>query len=283
MTDTLFHCPSCEDQYPYQTQDGCCLRLECFGEPLRNGPGGGTGTVRDPEGIFDRGWRLCDGGEGEQDEAEAARLFRMAAEMGHVQAQHNLGVMYANGIGTAQDAVEAVVWYRMAAERGHADAQNNLGVMYGNGSGVEQNAAEAVRLYRMAAIQGNANAQSNLGMVYANGSGVEQDLTEALRWNRLAAEQGNAEAQERLSTWSTDHGVDPSPQDAPREFKGSAPLYVDKAGHVTTRLPPLEMSQPDIADGNGDKAAPSWGANIGRNAPCPCGSDRKYKHCHGKL
>ncbi|MGH7042566.1 MAG: SEC-C metal-binding domain-containing protein, partial [Acetobacteraceae bacterium] len=20
-----------------------------------------------------------------------------------------------------------------------------------------------------------------------------------------------------------------------------------------------------------------------RNAPCPCGSGRKYKHCHGKL
>ena len=22
---------------------------------------------------------------------------------------------------------------------------------------------------------------------------------------------------------------------------------------------------------------------IGRNDPCPCGSGRKYKHCHGKL
>ena len=22
---------------------------------------------------------------------------------------------------------------------------------------------------------------------------------------------------------------------------------------------------------------------IGRNAPCPCGSGLKYKHCHGKL
>jgi preprotein translocase subunit SecA len=23
--------------------------------------------------------------------------------------------------------------------------------------------------------------------------------------------------------------------------------------------------------------------NIGRNDPCPCGSGKKYKHCHGKL
>ena len=23
-------------------------------------------------------------------------------------------------------------------------------------------------------------------------------------------------------------------------------------------------------------------ANVGRNDPCPCGSGKKYKHCHGK-
>ena len=25
----------------------------------------------------------------------------------------------------------------------------------------------------------------------------------------------------------------------------------------------------------------TWG-KIGRNEPCPCGSGKKYKHCHGK-
>ena len=25
------------------------------------------------------------------------------------------------------------------------------------------------------------------------------------------------------------------------------------------------------------------GRKIGRNEPCPCGSGKKYKHCHGKL
>ena len=24
-------------------------------------------------------------------------------------------------------------------------------------------------------------------------------------------------------------------------------------------------------------------AKIGRNDPCPCGSGKKYKHCHGQL
>jgi len=24
-------------------------------------------------------------------------------------------------------------------------------------------------------------------------------------------------------------------------------------------------------------------AKVGRNDPCPCGSGKKYKHCHGQL
>jgi preprotein translocase subunit SecA len=34
-----------------------------------------------------------------------------------------------------------------------------------------------------------------------------------------------------------------------------------------------------------DKAQPfvRGGEKVGRNDPCPCGSGRKYKHCHGKL
>ena len=31
-------------------------------------------------------------------------------------------------------------------------------------------------------------------------------------------------------------------------------------------------------------AAPAVaGPKVGRNDPCPCGSGKKYKHCHGKL
>jgi preprotein translocase subunit SecA len=28
---------------------------------------------------------------------------------------------------------------------------------------------------------------------------------------------------------------------------------------------------------------PSTWVNTPRNSPCPCGSDKKYKHCHGKV
>jgi preprotein translocase subunit SecA len=32
-----------------------------------------------------------------------------------------------------------------------------------------------------------------------------------------------------------------------------------------------------------DPADPATWGRVSRNAPCPCGSGRKYKHCHGKV
>ena len=64
--------------------------------------------------------------------------------------------------GVPEDDVEAVRWYRLAAEQGLALAQYNLGVMYDNGEGVPEDDVEAVRWYRLAAEQGLALAQYNL-------------------------------------------------------------------------------------------------------------------------
>ena len=39
-----------------------------------------------------------------------------------------------------------------------------------------------------------------------------------------------------------------------------------------------------LADENDDPQQPAHnGPKVGRNDPCPCGSGKKYKHCHGKL
>ena len=53
------------------------------------------------------------------------------------------------------------------------------------------------------------------------------------------------------------------------------------AGLVTTRLPPLQIARPDLpSDFAGSE---EWAGQVARNSPCPCGSGRKYKHCHGQL
>jgi len=48
-------------------------------------------------------------------------------------------------------------------------------------------------------------------------------------------------------------------------------------GTVMSRLPPLQMDRPEMPS---DLALD---APLSRNAPCPCGSGRKYKHCHGQI
>ncbi|WP_213980987.1 preprotein translocase subunit SecA [Sphingomonas sp. dw_22] len=52
-------------------------------------------------------------------------------------------------------------------------------------------------------------------------------------------------------------------------------------GLVTTRLPQLGIPQPAGDDFGTDPA--QWEGLVSRNAPCPCGSGRKYKHCHGAV
>ncbi|KPF42573.1 preprotein translocase subunit SecA [Rhizobium sp. AAP43] len=39
----------------------------------------------------------------------------------------------------------------------------------------------------------------------------------------------------------------------------------------------------EVADINRDPNDPSTWGTVGRNEPCPCGSGKKYKHCHGTL
>jgi preprotein translocase subunit SecA len=50
-------------------------------------------------------------------------------------------------------------------------------------------------------------------------------------------------------------------------------------GAILSNLPPLSIPQPDMPAPDGELAQ----APVSRNAPCPCGSGRKYKHCHGQL
>jgi TPR repeat protein len=68
---------------------------------------------------------------------DAVETIRLA-EQGDVGAQFLLGLMYEHGRGVPQDETEAVRWYRLAANQGFAVAQSNLGVMYRNGRGVPQ-------------------------------------------------------------------------------------------------------------------------------------------------
>jgi preprotein translocase subunit SecA len=51
--------------------------------------------------------------------------------------------------------------------------------------------------------------------------------------------------------------------------------------------PPDAFGNAAAAPEDGARLAPQpvqhAGPKVGRNEPCPCGSGKKYKHCHGQL
>jgi preprotein translocase subunit SecA len=55
--------------------------------------------------------------------------------------------------------------------------------------------------------------------------------------------------------------------------------------HVVPRTEPVQRPQQTFTnheDDNGTARRTRTAAKVGRNEPCPCGSGRKYKKCHGR-
>jgi TPR repeat protein len=106
----------------------------------------------------------------EEDKAEAARWYRVAAEQDYPEAQRKLGTCYAEGWIVSEDYKEntegyrnkqAAKWYRRAAEQGDIESLTELGDCYANGRGVMQSETQAAKYYR------KAEAYEELGDLYA--------------------------------------------------------------------------------------------------------------------
>ena len=71
--------------------------------------------------ALERGTRYDNGRGVPQDDAEAARWYRLAADQGHADAQFNLGLGYATGKGVPQDYVESHMWFNLSAAQSSGD------------------------------------------------------------------------------------------------------------------------------------------------------------------
>jgi TPR repeat protein len=135
---------------------------------------------------------------------EAVRLLIRAGELGSVDAQYDLGALYATGDWAGpKDAAEARRWYRRAAEQGHADAQSNLGAMLLDGEGGQIDIPEGLRLLEAAAAQDEPGALSQLQYIYREGAhGLLVDVARAEEyrqredafWQRYKRRQGGGAA-----------------------------------------------------------------------------------------
>lgn len=62
--------------------------------------------------------------EVEDPDREAAKWYFEAARQGHADAEYGLGLMFLAGKGVVQDQAEALKWIRRAAEHGHTGARS---------------------------------------------------------------------------------------------------------------------------------------------------------------
>ncbi len=66
--------------------------------------------------------------------------------------------MYDSGKGVLEDDTEAFKWYRLAAEQGLASGQNNTGIMYTTEKGVAQDDLAAYVWFSVATVQSDEGA-----------------------------------------------------------------------------------------------------------------------------
>ena len=113
--------------------------------------------------------------------------LKLKAEQGDPLIEYMLGTVYFHGLhGVLKNDTEAVKWFRKAADQGILQAQYDLGVMYANGDGVPENDAEAVNWYRKAADSGLVEAQYELARMYYYGGGVPENYVHAYVWLSMA-------------------------------------------------------------------------------------------------
>lgn len=157
-----------------------------------------------------------------QDFAQAFELFTEEAQTGNALAMHDLGRMYADGLGRVRDETLAQEWYRKALNafltvetaRPNRYVEYRIGKMYAAGLGTEQDLPAAVEWLSKAAETRQVSAQYALGKLLLRGGDIPKDVLTAVRWLTAAADHGSSFAQYTLATVYL-AGED-MPKDAPK-------------------------------------------------------------------
>ena len=130
---------------------------------------------------------------------EAARLYRVAGDMGNACAQYSFAHCLQRGEGMQYNPEEAFKWYMRAADKGHSEALCNVGYAFEKGLGVPEDKAKGIAYYRRAANLGNGVAMYNLGGLYMRGEGLPRDMGRAVECWMHSRDAGYAPALKRLA------------------------------------------------------------------------------------
>lgn len=153
---------------------------------------------------------LLGGTDTEQDFKQAFALFQQEAESGNPLAMHDLGRMYADGLGREIDNAAAQEWYakalaafqsaeRTVKEKQRPYLQYRIGKIYAAGLGTEQDYGEAALWFGKAVVANHRYAQYSLAGLYYRGQGVEQSYEQAFQLYGCSAAQKNPYASYELA------------------------------------------------------------------------------------
>lgn len=130
---------------------------------------------------------------------DKATQLQEKALQGDAQAAFELGEMHASGVGLPQNNTEAVRWYRIAAEKGNSKAQSLIGTAYHRGIGLAVDDVQATQWLLKAADQMDPLAQFQLGEGFESGWVGQKDNADAYKWYLLSASQGYTKATKKVT------------------------------------------------------------------------------------
>jgi TPR repeat protein len=132
-----------------------------------------------------------------KDEAQARRLFERAADAGNPRGVTNLTALSGSG-GARSDPAKARALLARAAEKNSAEAQYQLGLMTAEGIGGPKDDVAARAWFEKAAAQDHPGALERMGAFAQSGRGGPQDSSAAKAYYEKAAALGNEEAKAAL-------------------------------------------------------------------------------------
>jgi uncharacterized protein len=147
--------------------------------------------------MVELGVLLATGSGVAKDEAQARKLFERASEAGNPRGVINLSALSDQG-GTPSDPGRTRALLSKAAESNSAEAQYQLGMMTAEGIGGPKDDMAARMLFEKAAAQGHAGAMERMGAFAKDGRGGPQDSSAAKAYYEKAAALGNEDAKAAL-------------------------------------------------------------------------------------
>ncbi|UXN04929.1 tetratricopeptide repeat protein [Bartonella sp. HY406] len=157
------------------------------------------------------------------------------AELGDVEAQYKLGMIYLRGEGTRRHDVNAFKWLRLAALNGNKAAIHPLTMIYLRDLRGFQS-EEEYELFKRLAEKGDAQAQYHFATYCITDADGDNYLNQAIYWYEKAAAQNFAKAQYALGRmYSLDRGI---PKDYHKAF-----VFFNQAAESNHRLAQFELGE----------------------------------------